>query len=57
MGGDRSGVLEITSVDPIIRANQLEQNIKFLQEQHQIMLVGLHSEIEILRQMNRGELF
>ncbi|XP_012527401.1 uncharacterized protein LOC105831663 [Monomorium pharaonis] len=35
------------------RVMQLEQNMKFLQEQHQITLVALHQEIECLRQRNR----
>ncbi|XP_020278346.1 uncharacterized protein LOC109852017 [Pseudomyrmex gracilis] len=35
------------------RVMQLEQNIKFLQEQHQATLVALHQEIESLRQRNR----
>jgi len=34
---------------------QLEQNMKFLQEQHQTTLVALHQEIESLRQRNRGD--
>lgn len=37
----------------IDRAAQLEQNMKFLQEQHQATLVALHQEVEILRQRNR----
>lgn len=40
--------------DPILRVAQLEQNIRFLQEQHQLMLNGLHNEVETLRQRNRG---
>ena len=32
---------------------QLEQNMKFLQEQHQATLVALHQEVESLRQKNR----
>lgn len=36
------------------RVAQLEQNIKFLQEQHQLMLTGLHKEIDNLRHRNRG---
>lgn len=36
------------------RISQLEQNIKFLQEQHQLMLAGLHNEVEILKNRNRG---
>ncbi|XP_012256003.2 coiled-coil domain-containing protein 74A-like isoform X1 [Athalia rosae] len=35
------------------RAIQLEQNMKFLQEQHQAILVALQKEVEILRQRNR----
>ncbi|GAB1869332.1 CCDC92/74 N-terminal domain-containing protein [Camponotus japonicus] len=37
----------------IDRVVQLEQNMKFLQEQHQATLVALHQEIESLRQRNR----
>lgn len=36
------------------RAAQLEQNMKFLQEQHQAILVALQKEVETLRQRNRG---
>ncbi|XP_063975468.1 uncharacterized protein LOC135161643 isoform X2 [Diachasmimorpha longicaudata] len=35
------------------RAALLEQNMKFLQEQHQATLIALHQEVEILRQRNR----
>ncbi|KAJ8959034.1 hypothetical protein NQ318_022289, partial [Aromia moschata] len=35
------------------RVAQLEHNIKFLQEQHQLMLTGLHNEIETLKNRNR----
>ncbi|XP_019880876.1 uncharacterized protein LOC109608773 isoform X2 [Aethina tumida] len=35
------------------RIAQLEQNIRFLQEQHQLMLSGLHHEIESLRNRNK----
>ncbi|XP_015605106.1 uncharacterized protein LOC107272449 isoform X2 [Cephus cinctus] len=35
------------------RTAQLEQNMKFLQEQHQATLVSLHQEVENLRQRNR----
>ena len=52
---DRAANFGLTSTDPVVRANQLEQNIRFLQEQHQIMLTGLHSEIETLRQRNTGK--
>lgn len=38
----------------IDRAAQLEQNMKFLQEQHQATLLALHQEVETLRQRNRG---
>lgn len=37
-----------------VRIAQLEQNIKFLQEQHHLMLTGLHNEIESLKNRNRG---
>ncbi|XP_018561122.1 uncharacterized protein LOC108903432 isoform X2 [Anoplophora glabripennis] len=36
-----------------VRIAQLEQNIKFLQEQHHLMLTGLHKEIESLKSRNR----
>lgn len=36
------------------RIAQLEQNIRFLQEQHQLMLAGLHTEIQSLKNRNRG---
>ncbi|KAK9888330.1 hypothetical protein WA026_000586 [Henosepilachna vigintioctopunctata] len=36
-----------------VRIAQLEQNIKFLQDQHQIMLNDLHNEIEVLRNKNK----
>lgn len=39
------------------RIAQLEQNIRFLQEQHQLMLTGLHNEIEKLKTRNRGKPF
>ncbi|XP_015172575.1 PREDICTED: uncharacterized protein LOC107064417 isoform X2 [Polistes dominula] len=39
-----------TNVD---RAAQLEQNVKFLQEEHQATLLALHQEVEMLRQRNR----
>ncbi|KAF2879451.1 hypothetical protein ILUMI_26731 [Ignelater luminosus] len=35
------------------RVAQLEQNIRFLQEQHSQMLAGLHKEIDNLRHRNR----
>ncbi|XP_060522248.1 uncharacterized protein LOC132699510 isoform X2 [Cylas formicarius] len=48
----RNGVTTSKSPDQT-RITQLEHNIKFLQEQHQLMLAGLHSEIEILKSKNR----
>ncbi|XP_026289880.1 uncharacterized protein LOC113214656 [Frankliniella occidentalis] len=41
------------SFDPSLRITQLEQNIKFLKEQHHLMLTSLHHEVETLRQRNR----
>ncbi|KAK4874837.1 hypothetical protein RN001_014197 [Aquatica leii] len=35
------------------RVSQLEQNIRFLQEQHTQMLAGLHKEVDNLRHRNR----
>ncbi|RZF34486.1 hypothetical protein LSTR_LSTR011728 [Laodelphax striatellus] len=46
-------VLPSMSADPLLRITQLEQNIRFLHEQHQLMLASLHQEIEVLRQRNR----
>lgn len=40
--------------DPALRVTQLDQNIKFLKEQHHLMLTSLHHEVETLRQRNRG---
>ncbi|XP_014252414.1 keratin, type II cytoskeletal 1-like isoform X2 [Cimex lectularius] len=45
--------LSCMSSEPLMRINQLEQNINFLQEQHQLMLASLHQEIEALRLRNR----
>ena len=52
----RSETQPVTCVtsDPLLRITQLEQNIRFLQEQHQAMLSSLHQEIESLRSRNRG---
>lgn len=41
---------QATNMDRVI---QLEQNMKFLQEQQQITLIALHQEVETLRQKNR----
>lgn len=40
-----------------IKINQswIEQNIKFLQEEHRVNLTALHREIETLRRENRGQ--
>ncbi|KAF7992737.1 hypothetical protein HCN44_005081 [Aphidius gifuensis] len=35
------------------RVNQLEQNLKYLQDQHKLNLTALHQEVELLRQQNR----
>lgn len=50
-------LLPSMSADPLLRITQLEQNIRFLHEQHQLMLSSLHQEIETLRQRNRGKYF
>lgn len=52
--GRTDGIVISANKDPVIRVAQLEQNIRFLQEQHQSMLSCLHNEIETLRQRNRG---
>ncbi|KRT83504.1 hypothetical protein AMK59_4541 [Oryctes borbonicus] len=44
---------EIQKPSESSRVAQLEQNIRFLQEQHQSMLNGLHHEIDSLRHRNR----
>lgn len=38
------------------RAAQLEHNIRYLREQHHLMLSSLHKEVEALRQRNRGNI-
>ncbi|XP_048478572.1 coiled-coil domain-containing protein 74A isoform X2 [Plutella xylostella] len=43
----------VVSGDPASRAAHLEHSVRFLQEQHRLMLGGLHSEIEALRERNR----
>lgn len=50
-------LLPCMSSDPLLRITQLEQNLRFLQEQHQSMLTSLHQEIESLRIRNRGTYF
>ncbi|XP_018333507.1 coiled-coil domain-containing protein 92 [Agrilus planipennis] len=49
--------LEMQNGNKISRIAQLEQNIRFLQQQHQQMLDGLHKEIDNLRCRNRELLF
>nr|CAD7577868.1 unnamed protein product [Timema californicum] len=51
--GRSEGLVVSPATDPLLRAAQLEQNIRFLQEQHQVMLASLHQEVELLRQRNR----
>lgn len=51
----RSEGLVVAPVDPLLRITQLEQNIRFLQDQHKLMLTSLHQEVEQLRQRNRGK--
>ncbi|XP_067008497.1 caprin homolog isoform X2 [Anabrus simplex] len=51
--GRSEGLMVTPTSDPLLRIAQLEQNIRFLQEQHQIMLASLHQEVDQLRQRNR----
>lgn len=39
--------------DATARVAHLEHSVRFLQEQHRLMLSGLHTEIEALRDRNR----
>ncbi|XP_059045719.1 uncharacterized protein LOC131841418 isoform X1 [Achroia grisella] len=39
--------------DAVARVAHLEHSVRFLQEQHRLMLSGLHTEIEALRERNR----
>ncbi|CAH2048355.1 unnamed protein product, partial [Iphiclides podalirius] len=41
------------SGDAAARVAHLEHSVRFLQEQHRLMLSGLHAEIEALRERNR----
>ncbi|XP_026331484.1 uncharacterized protein LOC113238857 [Hyposmocoma kahamanoa] len=43
----------ISSGDATARIAHLEHSVRFLQEQHRLMLSGLHAEIEALRERNR----
>lgn len=56
VGARKSENASTQSAELPSRAAQLEQNVKFLQEQHQMMLAGLHNEIDSLRHRNRGAL-
>ncbi|XP_049803984.1 uncharacterized protein LOC126241678 isoform X1 [Schistocerca nitens] len=51
--GRGEGLPVTPTSDPLLRITYLEQNIRFLQEQHQAMLASLHHEIEQLKQRNR----
>lgn len=55
-GNNSSDSTNVSSnCDPSLRVTQLEQNIKFLKDQHHLMLTSLHHEVETLRQRNRGK--
>ncbi|XP_073956702.1 uncharacterized protein isoform X2 [Choristoneura fumiferana] len=43
----------VLSGDAVARVAHLEHSVRFLQEQHRLMLGGLHNEIEALRERNR----
>ncbi|CAG5038354.1 unnamed protein product [Parnassius apollo] len=43
----------ISGNDAVARVAHLEHSVRFLQEQHRLMLSGLHAEIEALRERNR----
>lgn len=49
-----SSPVTISKEAALQHAAQLEHNIRFLREQHHIMLTSLHKEVEALRQRNRG---
>ncbi|KAJ9574872.1 hypothetical protein L9F63_007967 [Diploptera punctata] len=51
--GRSEGLIVAAPADPLLRITQLEQNIRFLQDQHKLMLTSLHQEVEQLRQRNR----
>ncbi|XP_066593885.1 girdin-like [Prorops nasuta] len=54
LGGKKDGLIQTRQNNMHTdRATQLEQNMKFLQEQHQATLMALHKEVETLRQRNR----
>lgn len=43
----------VATSDPSARVAHLEHSVRFLQEQHRLMLSSLHAEIEALRHRNR----
>lgn len=51
---ESSGSGFIIGTDAAARVAHLEHSVRFLQEQHRLMLSGLHTEIEALRERNRG---
>ncbi|XP_046680971.1 keratin, type I cytoskeletal 9-like isoform X1 [Homalodisca vitripennis] len=53
VGRSEGLLLPSMSADPLLHIAQLEQNIRWLHEQHQLMLSSLHQEVEVLRQRNR----
>ncbi|CAH0715875.1 unnamed protein product, partial [Brenthis ino] len=50
---ETSGSGFIIGTDAAARVAHLEHSVRFLQEQHRLMLSGLHTEIEALRERNR----
>ncbi|XP_050350987.1 uncharacterized protein LOC126773828 isoform X2 [Nymphalis io] len=50
---ENGGGFIISSSDAAARVAHLEHSVRFLQEQHRLMLSGLHAEIEALRERNR----
>ncbi|XP_045772835.1 uncharacterized protein LOC123872547 isoform X4 [Maniola jurtina] len=50
---ESSGPGFIIGGDAVARVAHLEHSVRFLQEQHRLMLSGLHAEIEALRERNR----
>ncbi|XP_072948878.1 uncharacterized protein [Epargyreus clarus] len=48
-----TGGFLIGGSDATARVAHLEHSVRFLQEQHRLMLSGLHAEIEALRERNR----
>ncbi|XP_075977631.1 uncharacterized protein LOC142977562 isoform X2 [Anticarsia gemmatalis] len=50
---EATGGAFVINGDPAARVAHLEHSVRFLQEQHRLMLSGLHTEIEALRERNR----